>query len=421
MNQYGKEFPDPPQPIHTAISDQEDGSRLDIFLSRRVFPEAPQLSGKSRRFWQQRIEADEVKVNGKAASKGLILKQGMNIEISFYGEQGRKDRSHRRASAPVSSALSPADSSADSSAVSPADSPADSPVHSPLKSPSHFPEQSRSGALLEVLYEDDWIIGVDKPAGLPCHPLKNAVSGRGESILEMLAVEYPEILPSTNDSDSGKADQEEPDPLAEREGFLLHRLDNWTSGVLLFAKNREAFRIFRDLIRGSGGGDPVHKEYVAAVTGRISGPLPLSISYPIAHSSKRSSGKMLALTQEDPENGQWTAVRTGPRRSTRNPKFRGTPRAARTEIISSSPTPDGSSICRIRISRGQRHQIRCHLAAAGYPILGDTLYGGAPLTNREGFLLHHQKIEFFHTFLKRCIRIEAPVRDWVRRARFSPY
>ncbi|AHC14263.1 Ribosomal large subunit pseudouridine synthase D [Salinispira pacifica] len=224
-------------------------------------------------------------------------------------------------------------------------------------------------------------------------------------MLEQLAGSYPEVLPVKENSGDAPADHSR-----WREGYLLHRLDNWTSGVLLFARNQEAFETFRSLIRGSAGKSAVEKEYLACVEGRIPGSLPVSIEYPMAHSSKRSSGKMVAVknSPEEEISGSF------PWRE----KYRGNPRAAKTRILSCSVSRDGGSICRIMISRGQRHQIRCHLAAIGCPIQGDTLYGAAPLKQKEGFLLQHQKIRFFHPFLQKEIIIEAPMPEWVRKARF---
>lgn len=365
MNRQGDEGRQSDDPMYIQISDPLQGMRLDTFLSRREFPDALRISRRSRRFWQQKIASEEVTVNGKHASKGLILKPGMTIEIRLRPASADVTQSRRTTTG--------------------------EPAGSPGK--------------LAVLYEDEWLLAVDKPEGSACHPMGIPRRGSPGSVLEQLAGSYPEVLPVKENSGDTPSD-----PSRWREGYLLHRLDNWTSGVLLFARNQEAFETFRSLIRGSAEKSAVEKEYLARVEGRIPGSLPLSIEFPIAHSMKRSSGKMVAV-QNSPEEGKTGSF---PLRE----KYRGKPRAAKTRILSCSISRDGGSICRILISRGQRHQIRCHLAAIGCPIQGDTLYGAAPLKQNEGFLLQHQKIRFFHPFLQKEMIIEAPLPEWVRKARF---
>src|SRR5215475_690224 len=89
------------------------------------------------------------------------------------------------------------------------------------------PIAAESNAALEVLFEDDSLIVINKPGAIPCHPLR---AGEPGTIMNAVVARYPEIA-SAGDN-----------PL---EGGLVHRLDNGTSGALLIVKNSEAFAKLR--------------------------------------------------------------------------------------------------------------------------------------------------------------------------------
>jgi 23S rRNA pseudouridine1911/1915/1917 synthase len=182
-----------------------------------------------------------------------------------------------------------------------------------------------------------------------------------------------------------------------RQGYepgILHRLDTGTSGVLVFAKNQATFEIVKNLWKTP----EVTKTYRALVKARdparafeLQKPLrePIEITTPLAHDPK-SSKKMIALeTVQMIERGL----------------YRGKALPTHTRIISVLPTSrHGVLDLEIEIETGVMHQIRCHLASLGWPILGDPLYQGAPA---QRLFLHAWKIRI--KLPSGALEIEAPL------------
>jgi 23S rRNA pseudouridine1911/1915/1917 synthase len=257
------------------------------------------------------------------------------------------------------------------------------------------------GTSLFTLYRDRWILAVEKPRGLPCHPLSaQELKDQPRGSVSALVMEsFPETR--------FQAPPGFPEDLSARlelQGGLLHRLDNGTSGVLLFARSFEAWEGLRPIIQGGQTG--AEKIYVARCRDNATdSALPGIIDYPIAHRKNRGSGRMVAITPGTPAD-----------------RYRGRPRPARTVILASRRVPEdkttGAGTERyvlLSISRGQRHQIRCHLAAAGFPLSGDPQYdpdlphgGKAPGSpGDEGYYLHHWVIRFPHPHLNRRVEISS--------------
>jgi len=195
---------------------------------------------------------------------------------------------------------------------------------------------------LEVLFETEGYVVVDKPAGAPSHPLKESEVG---TLAGALVARYPEMR------DVG---------YRKREPGILHRLDNDTSGVMLAARDQKTF----DALRRQLQAGEIEKTYLARCRGIV--PAPLVIDTPIA---------------SDPHDRRKVRSCTDPREIKR---LRAQP--AKTEVLSSIPAPHGSLV-EIRANNAHRHQIRVHLASIGHPLLGDPLYGGPPL-QQPGHLLH---------------------------------
>jgi 23S rRNA pseudouridine1911/1915/1917 synthase len=133
------------------------------------------------------------------------------------------------------------------------------------------------------------------------------------------------------------------------EGGLVHRLDNGTSGALLIARNRATFEKLRESIRAGR----IARRYEALVVGPLD--QKIEIDVPIAHHAKNPR-KMVAGD-----------------RDSANPK-----RVGRIAMTTIDPIRRVGAFTLVSIvpKTGSRHQIRVHLADAGYPIVGDTLYGG---------------------------------------------
>jgi 23S rRNA pseudouridine1911/1915/1917 synthase len=184
---------------------------------------------------------------------------------------------------------------------------------------------------LEVLHQDAAVIVVNKPGGVPCHPIH---AEERDTVMNAVVARFPDV------ATVGEK------PL---EGGLLHRLDNGTSGALLIARNRGTFDKLRDAIRAGR----IARRYEALVAGAVDEKI--EIDQPIAHHAKNARKMIVG----DP--------------SSANPKRAG--RAA-TTMVEPIRRIGEFTLLSIAPRTGSRHQIRVHLASVGHPIVGDTLYGG---------------------------------------------
>jgi 23S rRNA pseudouridine1911/1915/1917 synthase len=192
-----------------------------------------------------------------------------------------------------------------------------------------------------VLYEDEHLLVVDKPAGVVVHPARGH---RGATLSEALA-----------DRAAGGGDP-------ARAG-IVHRLDRDTSGLLVVAKSDEAHRRLQEAIRRR----EVQREYLALVEG-----------CPPAR-----SGTI------DAPIGRDRRVRT--RMSTDTD----VPREARTHFALERALPE-TALLRVTLETGRTHQIRVHLKAIGHPVAGDPEYGTPGLLGLERQFLHAARLAFAH-------------------------
>ena len=184
------------------------------------------------------------------------------------------------------------------------------------------------------------VVVVDKPAGLPCHPL---VPGEGDSVVHRLVGRFPEIAGAGADP---------------REGGLLHRLDTGTSGCLAVARDRSTWQALRAGLEGAS------KTYLAVVVGTV--PPSFFIDDAIGHD--RGDRRRMVLDQD-------------------GAPCRTTARCLGQGQLATANGPVPVSLVRLELSGGRRHQLRVHLQSRGHPLLGDTLYGG-PAVDGDGFFLH---------------------------------
>lgn len=183
-------------------------------------------------------------------------------------------------------------------------------------------------APLVVRLERDDLVVVDKPAGQPSAPL---LPGEPGSLAGALLARYPEM--------AGVG-------WRAREPGLLHRLDTRTSGLVLAARSAGAFEVLREALRSHG----LAKRYLALVDGaRL--PDAIDIDLPLAMAPGGSGRVTVAPPSARIAGGPVSRLRTLERRG----------RLALVEVAA---------------SRAFRHQVRVHLAASGWPILGDREYGG---------------------------------------------
>ncbi len=215
---------------------------------------------------------------------------------------------------------------------------------------------------LAVRFEDEALVVVDKPAGVPSHPLRPGELGCAAN---MLLARYPEM--------AGVG-------YGPREPGLVHRLDNDTSGLLIAARTQTAFAALRDALMGG----LIDKSYFALVSRPIAVPRTVS----------------LAL-QPSQKNSRRVEVNSDPHA-----------RPTVTEIVRCEPRGQ-SYLVEARASHAYRHQIRAHLAAIDAPIAGDVLYGGEPVEGINRHLLHAARVRFRHPQHDQWLEIESPLpRDW---------
>lgn len=202
---------------------------------------------------------------------------------------------------------------------------------------------------VDVLYEDDWLLAINKPAGLVVHPTYKHSSGT--LLNAMLWRLGPGARPG-----------------------IVNRLDRQTSGVMLVARTPEAHAALqREAARGR-----MRKEYLALVTGR-----PRRLHGTIA----------LPLGRSERDRRRVVVDPAGRRAETRF------------DVLA---TGTNASLLRCELVTGRTHQIRVHLAARGWPIVGDTLYG-TPSLELDRHALHAWRVSLTHPFTGAPLLVTAPL------------
>jgi 23S rRNA pseudouridine1911/1915/1917 synthase len=270
------------------VDEAGQGLRLDVWLRAR-FP------GWSRRRIARALQEGRVRVDGRRARKGQLLHAGSRVELSGPPDTAENLR----------------------------------------------PAAEDTG--IEVLHEDEALVALHKPAGMPSHPLR---AGEHGTLANALVARFPECALASDDP---------------REAGLCHRLDAGTSGVLLAARTREAYRAVREAFRRG----QVDKEYLALVAGEARAE---AIRGPVGD--------------------------------------RALPAETRIEPLERLA---GFTLVRCATRGGQRHQVRVHLAESGHPVAGDSRYGGPPLQGLSGFFLHAAAVRLPHPATGAILEVRAPL------------
>lgn len=211
---------------------------------------------------------------------------------------------------------------------------------------------------LEIIYEDNDIIVVNKPKGLVVHP----ANGNPDGTL------VNAIMAICKDSLSGIGGEIRPG--------IVHRLDKDTSGVLIIAKNDKAHINLSEQIKNH----EVEKTYWALVRGIVK-ENEATIKMPIGRSTK--DRKKMAVTK----NGKEAITH-----------FK----------VLERYVQDNCTLLEVKIETGRTHQIRVHLSQIGYPIIGDTTYSnGKNKWGIEGQCLHAKSLKFKHPITGKEMYLEA--------------
>ena len=214
---------------------------------------------------------------------------------------------------------------------------------------------------IEVLYEDNDIIVVNKPKGMVVHP----ANGNPDGTL------VNAIMSICKDSLSGIGGEIRPG--------IVHRLDKDTSGTLIVAKNDKSHIKMSEQIKNH----EVEKTYIALVKGFVK-ENEATIDMPIGRSLK--DRKKMAVRKE------------------------GKNAVTHFKVIERFPN---YTLLEVKIETGRTHQIRVHLSEIGYPIVGDEVYSnGKNEWNIHGQCLHAKSLKFKHPITEKEMCIEAPIPEY---------
>ena len=186
---------------------------------------------------------------------------------------------------------------------------------------------------LDIVYEDDEIVVIDKPAGLVVHPAAGHAAGTLVNAL----------IAHCGDSLSGIGGVKRPG--------IVHRLDKDTTGLMVVAKTDRAHQALAAQFADHGRSGPLQRGYLALVWG----------------APERPKGTIDAPVGRHPKSRDRMAVRPG-----------GRPALTHWQVLERFPGADGKSIASLlacTLETGRTHQIRVHLAHIGHPIMGDETYG----------------------------------------------
>jgi 23S rRNA pseudouridine1911/1915/1917 synthase len=300
-----------PETLNFQVSESNVDTRLDSFL-------AAQIDGWSRARLQRLIEDDEVLINGKPAKASYKLRAGDEIEVEL--------------TAPPVATFTPED----------------------------IP--------LEIIFEDDSLIVVNKPAGLVVHPAAGIHSG---TLANALAYHFQKLSKRAGDIRPG----------------IVHRLDKDTSGLMVVAKNEATHENLADQFRAR----EVFKSYMALVHGVV----------------KQQSGRIEQPIARDPRTRIRMAVVRAGRGALSLYKIR--------------KSFKSFTLLDVELKTGRTHQIRVHLSWLKHPVVGDEVYGGgrdktvqdvrlrAAIRKLNRQFLHAERLGFRHPTSGESLQFVAPL------------
>ncbi|MDF2521565.1 MAG: pseudouridine synthase [Clostridia bacterium] len=286
------------------IDEENVGLRLDAFLSDSI-------EGQSRSYIQKLIEQEEVSVNGRSAKSNYKLRDGDHVEICI---------------------------------------------------PDPVPLEVKAEEIdLDIVYEDEDVVVINKPQGMVVHPAHGNYTG---TIVNAL-LSHCDNLSGING--------------VMRPG-IVHRIDKDTSGIIVIAKNNEAHVSLAEQLKEHS----ITRCYNALTEGRV----------------KTEAGTIETLIGRNPKDRKEMAVvsRNGKRAVTHY------------KVLERF---DSFTLIEARLETGRTHQIRVHMAHMGHPIVGDTVYGYKKQRfETKGQLLHARILGFVHPRTGEYMEFEAPLPDY---------
>lgn len=287
--------------INLEVSDSDSGKRVDVFLTEHI-------QGYSRTYFKKLIEDEMVKIDGRARKANYKLNAGQKLDITLPD--------------PVELEIEPEDIE------------------------------------IDVVYEDDDLLVVNKPQGMVVHPAHGNYSG---TLVNGLLKRC--------------------DGLSGINGIIrpgiVHRIDKDTSGIIVVAKTNEAHMdLSRQLKEHS-----INRKYVALLEGRL----------------KEEKGTVDAPIGRDPANRKkMTVINKNSKNAITHYKV--------LELFESN------TLIEARLETGRTHQIRVHMAHIGHPVVGDPVYGYRKQRFKlNGQLLHAALLGFVHPRTKEYMEFTAPL------------
>lgn len=335
------------------IGAAERGVRLDLFLKRRLSQE------HSRTQIQHVIRLGRVQVDGRPAKVNHLVRTGEAITVQWTAT----------AHPPIPRTLLP----------------------EPIP--------------LDVVYEDDALLVVNKPAGLVTHPAPGHWTGTlVNAVLWHLQQAQGSRRKAQGKNQKPTAFSLEPagpdvdrDPFAHLRPGIVHRLDKDTSGLLLIAKRPEVqWSLQKQLAQRV-----VRRTYLAVVEGLVRGEQG-TIDAPIGRHPKDRKRMAVVTTRG---RRAVTHYRVLQRYAARGSRLKAQGKHVEPPASRLQPPAFPCTVLDVTLETGRTHQIRVHLASRGHPVVGDGVYGHAG----SGLLLHARALAFLHPVTRQRLELSSPI------------